>query len=58
MNEKQSQLLFGAYISTLIAGLQIVAWIMHQNGAVFAASSAIIAGIAGALLGFSIKKPS
>lgn len=56
MNENQGKMLFAAYISTLIAGLQVVAWIMHVNGAVFAATSAIIAGVAGAILGFSVTK--
>lgn len=56
MDEKQGKMLFGAYICTIIAGLQVVAWVMHQNGAVFAATSAIIAGTAGAILGFSLKK--
>jgi len=57
MNDKQGRLLFGAYMSTLIAGLQVVAWMCGHNGVVFATTSAIIAGIAGTLLGFSIRKP-
>jgi hypothetical protein len=56
MNEKQGKMLFGAYICTLIAGLQVVAWMCGLNGAIFAASSAIIAGISGAILGFTLKK--
>lgn len=51
----RDRLFFGAYMSTLVAGLQVIAWVMGHNGAIFATTTAIIGGIAGALLGFSIN---
>ena len=49
MNEKT---VFAIYIISVVAVLQVVAWLMGFNGAVFAFTSLIIGLSAGVVLGF------
>jgi len=52
MNEK---MVFGMFVIGIVAGLQVIAWIMGFNGAVFAFTSFIIGGITGALLKINLN---
>ena len=53
MNDKA---IFAIFVISVVAILQVVAWIMGVNGAIFAFTSLIIGLTAGAILGF--KFPS
>jgi hypothetical protein len=44
------------FIIYIVASLQVYAWSNGLNGTVFAFTSLIIGGVAGSLLGFSLKK--
>ena len=52
MNER---MLFGLIVIAIVAGLQVVAWIMGFNGTVFAFTSFIIGAIAGSILGIKLN---
>ena len=41
------------YLCTVVAGLQISAWYLGKDGAVFALTSLVIGGIAGSMFGFT-----
>ena len=47
---------FGMYVIGIVTIIQGVAWVLGHNGKVFAFTSFIIGGIAGALLGFGGAK--
>jgi len=50
--ESKYKFYFGAYACTIVAAIQVTAWILGHNGAVFAFTSLIIGGIVGSILGF------
>ena len=50
------KMIFGMFAISIVAILQIVAWIMGFNGQVFAFTSLCIGAIAGSLLGFNFGK--
>lgn len=52
MNEKT---IFAIFVISIVAILQVVAWIMGFNGAVFAFTSLIIGLASGAVLGFKFS---
>lgn len=47
---------FGMFAIGVVAALQGVAWVMGEDGMVFALTSAVIGGVTGGILGFSIGK--
>ena len=47
---------FGMFAIGTVAILQGLAWITGHNGTVFALTSAVIGGVTGAVLGFTIGK--
>jgi len=53
MNDKT---IFAIFAISCVTFLQVVAWTMGFNGAIFAFTSLIIGAIAGSILGFSITK--
>ena len=48
-------MIFGMFVIAIVAGLQVVAWVMGFNGAVFAFTSLIIGSVAGTVLGFKLN---
>jgi hypothetical protein len=54
----QEKTVFAMFIISVVAILQVVAWIMGFNGTVFAFTSLIIGLSAGAVLGFKFSHTS
>jgi hypothetical protein len=54
--DTQTKYAFGCVVVLVMGGLQGYAWFTGHNGAVFATTSAIIGGVAGAILGFKIAQ--
>ena len=52
MNDKMK---FGIFVIAIVAGLQVCAWVMGFNGAVFAFTSFVIGATTGTLLGFKFS---
>lgn len=55
MNEKTTKIVFAMYVLSLVTLLQLVAWYLSINGAIFAFTSLIIGAVAGSILGFSLR---
>jgi hypothetical protein len=53
---KSIKVKFGGFVIAVVAILQGVAWYCGKNGTVFAFTSFVIGGIAGAVFGFGVKK--
>jgi uncharacterized membrane protein YqgA involved in biofilm formation len=47
---------FGMFAIGIVAIIQGIAWICGQDGMVFALTSAVIGGVTGTILGFSVNK--
>jgi len=56
ISEKGCKWLFGCFSMLCVTGLQLYSWYSGHDGVVFATNSAIMGGIIGGLLGFSVKK--
>jgi len=55
-NEFTAKQKFGMYAIGVVSVLQGVAWLCGHDGQVFALTSAVIGGVTGVILGFSIAK--
>lgn len=56
--EDKYKFYFGMYICTIVAAVQLFAWHFGHNGQVFALTSLVIGGIAGAIFGIAKRKTS
>ena len=52
---QEAKYVFAGFVIAVVGILQGVAWLMGKNGTIFAFTSLVIGGVAGAVLGISLK---